>query len=87
MGEYVTAFIPEYIFRRVGQKRRRWDKKLTRLVIVAHSLAASALIVASVVAVRFVGVLPWWFGVLTGVLLYALTLFVAKADDGDEEAP
>ncbi len=58
-----------------------------RLVIAAHGLAAGALIIASVLAVRFVGVLPLWLGVLVGVLLYALTLALAKADDGDEEAP
>ena len=63
------------------------EKKLMRLVIVAHGFAAGALIIASVLAVRFVGVLPWWLGVLVGLLLYALTLFVAKTDDGDEKAP
>ena len=54
---------------------------------MAHGFAAGALIIASVLAVRFVGVLPWWLGVLVGLLLYALTLFVAKTDDGDEKAP
>jgi len=49
------------------------EKKLMRLVIVAHGFAAGA-IIASVLAVRFVGVLPWWLGVLVGLLLYALTL-------------
>ena len=58
-----------------------------RLVIAAHALAACALIIASVLTVRFVGVLPSWLGVLVGLLLYALTLLLAKADDGDEEAP
>ncbi len=58
-----------------------------KLVIAAHAFAAGALIVASVLAVRFVGVLPLWLGVLVGLLLYALTLLLAKADDGDEEAP
>ena len=58
-----------------------------RLVIAAHALVAGALILASVLAVRFVGVLPLWLGVLIGILLYALTLFVATADDGDEESP
>ncbi len=53
---------------------------------MAHGFAAGA-IIASVLAVRFVGVLPWWLGVLVGLLLYALTLALAKADDGDEEAP
>ena len=57
-----------------------------RLVIAVHGLVAGALIIASVLAVRFVGVLPLWLGVLIGLLLYALTLFVATADDGDEES-
>ncbi|MBA3354737.1 MAG: hypothetical protein H0U18_02120 [Pyrinomonadaceae bacterium] len=58
-----------------------------RLVIAAHALAAGALIIASVLVVRFVGALPPWLGILVGLLLYALTLFVAKTDDGDEKAP
>jgi hypothetical protein len=37
--------------------------------------------------IRFVAGLPFWFGVPVGVLLYALILFVGKADVGDEEAP
>ncbi len=57
-----------------------------RMVIAAHAFAAGALIIASVLAVRFVGALPSWLGVLMGLLLYALTLVLAKADDGDEEA-
>lgn len=56
------------------------------LVVAAHALAASALIVAGVLTVRL-GALPSWLGVLLGLLLYALTIFLAKADDGDEEAP
>ena len=58
-----------------------------RLAIVAHSIAAGAIIIASVLAVRFVGALPWWLGVLGGVLLYAATLVLVKADEGDEEEP
>ncbi|HKZ02303.1 MAG TPA: hypothetical protein VJ180_08695 [Pyrinomonadaceae bacterium] len=58
-----------------------------RLVIAAHAFAAAALIIASVLTVRFVGVLPSWLGVLVGLLLYALTLLLAKADDVDEDAP
>ena len=57
-----------------------------RLVIAAHALAAGAIIIASVLTLRFV-VLPLWLGVLVGLLLYALTLVLTKADDGDEEAP
>jgi hypothetical protein len=63
-----------------------WGKKQMRLVMAAHAIAAGALIIASVLAVRFV-ILPLWFGVLVGLLLYALTLVLTKADDGDEEAP
>jgi hypothetical protein len=62
------------------------EKRLMRLVIAAHALVAGALIIASVLAVRFLGV-PLWLGVLVGLLLYALTLLLAKADDGEEEAP
>ncbi|MCM3900310.1 MAG: hypothetical protein ND866_01240 [Pyrinomonadaceae bacterium] len=58
-----------------------------RMVIAAHALVVGALIISSVLAVRFVGVLPSWLGVLMGLLLYALTLLLAKADNGDEEAP
>ena len=57
-----------------------------RLVIAAHVLTAGALIVASVLAFRFVGVLHLWLGVLVGLLLYAITVVLAKPDDGDEEA-
>jgi hypothetical protein len=60
------------------------EKKL--MVIAAHVITAGALVIASLIAVRFVGVLPLWLGVLVGLLLYALTLALAKADDGDEEA-
>ncbi len=60
---------------------------MMRLVIVAHAFAAGALIIASVVAVRFVGAFPSWLGILVGLLLYALTLFVAKTDDDNEKAP
>ena len=56
------------------------------LLIAGHALAATALIFASVMTVRFVGVAPLWVGVLVGLLLYALTLWIAKAEGGDEEA-
>lgn len=56
-------------------------------VITAHALAACVLIIGSVMTIRFVAGLPFWFGVPVGVLLYALILFVGKADVGDEEAP
>lgn len=57
-----------------------------KLLIVGHVLAAAAVVFASVMTVRFVGALPSWLGVLVGLLLYALTLFIAKAEDSDEEA-
>jgi hypothetical protein len=59
--------------------------QLMRLVIVTHALTAGALIIASVLAFRFVGVLSLWLGVPVGLILYAITLVLAKAD-GDEEA-
>jgi hypothetical protein len=62
------------------------EKRLMRMVIAAHAFVACALIVASVMAVRFLGVLPFWLGVLVGLLLYALTFLLTKADD-NEEAP
>ncbi len=55
------------------------------LVIAVHVLTAGGLIIASSITVSFVGVLPLWLGILIGVLLYALTLAISKADDGDEE--
>ena len=58
-----------------------------KVYVAAHALVALALIAASVLTVRFIGTLPWWFGVLVGLLLYGLTLLLAKADDGDEAAP
>ncbi len=58
-----------------------------RLVIGIHVVAAGALIIASVLAVRFVGLLPSWLGVIVGLLLYGLTLLLARADDGNEDAP
>ena len=57
------------------------------MVIAAHVLTAGALVIASLIALRFVGVLPLWLGILVGLLLYAITLVLAKADDVDEEAP
>jgi len=56
-------------------------------VTTAHALAAGALIIGSGLTVRFVAVLPFWFGILVGLSLYALILFVAKADAGDEDVP
>jgi hypothetical protein len=58
-----------------------------RVVVAAHVIAAGVIIIASVLVVRFVGLLPSWLGVIVGLLLFALTLLLAKADDGDEEAP
>ena len=56
-----------------------------KLAIAANAVLAGALIIASVLAVRFVVLLPLWLGVLVGLLLYALTFVAAKADDGEEE--
>jgi hypothetical protein len=57
-----------------------------KLLIAGHALAAAALVFASVMTVRFVGAAPLWVGVLVGLLLYGLTLWIAKAEAGDEEA-
>ena len=57
-----------------------------KLLILGHALAATALIFASVMTIRLVGVLPTWLGVLVGLLLYALTLWIAKAEASDHEA-
>jgi hypothetical protein len=62
------------------------EKKSMKLLIAGHVLAAAAVVFASVMTVRFVGVLPAWVGVLVGLLLYALTLWIAKGETGDEEA-
>lgn len=70
-----------------GALKLQIEKRLMSLVVAAHALAASALIIAGVLTVRLVCALPSWLGVLVGLLLYALTLLLAKADDGDEEAP
>ena len=56
-----------------------------KLLIVGHALAATALIFASVMTVRLIGALPSWLGVVAGVLLYALTLWIANSEEGDEE--
>ena len=58
-----------------------------KLLIVGHALAAGAVVFASVMTVRLVGLAQPWIGVLVGLLLYALTLFIAKAEAGDKEAP
>jgi len=56
-----------------------------KLLIAGHALAATALVFASVITVRFVGVAPLWVGVLVGLILYALTLWIANDEAGDEE--
>ena len=56
-----------------------------RMSIAAHAIAAGALIIASVLSVRFAA-LPLWLGVLLGLLMYAVTLVLSKAEEGDEEA-
>ena len=56
-----------------------------KLLIAGHALAAGAVVVASVMTVRLVGVLPSWVGVLVGVLLYLLTLWIAKAEADQDE--
>ena len=54
-----------------------------KLLIVGHAFAATALVFASVMTVRLVGALPSWVGVLLGLFLYALTLWIAKAEAGE----
>lgn len=58
-----------------------------KLLIAGHTLGATALVFASVMTVKFVGVASLWVGVLLGLLLYALTVWIAKAEASDEEAP
>ena len=55
-----------------------------KLMIALHAIAAVALITASVMTFRLVGPLPVWFGVLVGVLLYAVTLWIAKGEAASE---
>ena len=59
---------------------------MMRMAIAAHAIAAGALIITSVLTVRFAA-LPLWLGVLVGLLMYAVTLILSKAEEGDEEAP
>ena len=63
----------------------RDGEKFMKLLILGHAVAASALVFASVMTVRFVGVSSSWLGVLVGLLLYALTLYIAKADETNDE--
>ena len=62
-------------------------EKFMKMLFLGHAFAAMAVVFASVMTIRFIGVLPSWLGVLIGILLYALTLFIAKSDASDEEAP
>ena len=55
-----------------------------KLIIAGHVLAASALVIASVMTIRLIGVLPSWFGIMLGLLLYGLTLWLAKSEAEDE---
>ena len=55
-----------------------------KLLIAGHALAATAVVFASVMTVRFIGIAPFWVGVLLGLFLYALTLWIAKAEAGQE---
>jgi len=60
------------------------EKNSMKLIIALHAIAAGALITASVMTFRLVGPLPVWFGVLVGVLLYAMTLWIAKGEAASE---
>jgi hypothetical protein len=51
-----------------------------KLLIAGHMLGATALVFASVMTVKFVGLASLWVGVLLGLLLYGLTVWVAKAE-------
>ena len=54
-----------------------------KLLIAGHTLSAIALIFASVMTVKLVGVASLWVGVLLGLVLYALTIWIAKAEAGE----
>ena len=58
--------------------------KSMKLLILGHAFAATAVVFASVMTVRL-GALPSWLGVPVGLLLYALTLYIAKADETNDE--
>jgi hypothetical protein len=60
-------------------------EKFMKLLILGHAFAATALVFASVMTFRLLGPLPAWFGVLVGLILYGLTLWIAKAEAGDHE--
>ena len=51
-----------------------------KLLIAGHAFAATALVFASVMTFRLLGPLPVWFGVLVGLTLYGLTLWIAKVE-------
>ena len=51
-----------------------------KLAILGHACAATAVVFASVMTVRLFGALPSWLGVVVGLLLYAVTLWIAKAE-------
>jgi hypothetical protein len=52
-----------------------------KLVYLGHAFAAAAVVFASVMTVRLLGALPSWLGVVVGLLLYGVTLWVAKMDE------
>ena len=52
-----------------------------KLLILGHALAATAVVFASVMTVRLFGALPSWLGVVVGLILYGLTLWIAKAEN------
>ena len=51
-----------------------------KLLILGHAFAATAVVFASVMTVKLFGALPAWLGVVVGLLLYAATLWMAKAE-------
>jgi hypothetical protein len=59
------------------------EESRMKLYYLGHALAATAVVFAGVMTVRLFGALPSWLGVVAGLVLYGLTLWIATA----EEAP
>jgi hypothetical protein len=52
-----------------------------KLFYLVHVLAASVVVFASVMTVRLFGALPTWLGVVAGLVLYGVTVWMAKTEE------